>query len=114
MDSQKGGVNMNIEQDFGARVKYLRTRKGWTQDDLAKKLGYTNRATVSKIEKGERGIKANMVPLIADALDVSVSYLLFGQVDKEELTLEDMELLKAYYRAPPHIQRAIKEMLKSD
>ena len=41
---------MNIEQDFGARVKYLRTRKGWTQDDLAKRLGYTNRATVSKIE----------------------------------------------------------------
>jgi transcriptional regulator with XRE-family HTH domain len=112
--TKKGGVNMNIEQDFGARVKYLRTRKGWTQDDLAKRLGYTSRAMVSKIEKGERGIKASMVPLIADALDVSVSYLLFGQVDKEEITLEDMELLKAYYRAPPHIQRAIKEMLKND
>ena len=102
---------MDIEKELGMRVKFLRVRKGWTQDQLAEKLGYTSRAMVSKIEKGERGIKASMVPLIAD---VSVPYLLYGQIDKEEITLEDMELLKAYYRAPPHIQRAIKEMLKND
>ena len=93
---------MDIEKELGMRVKFLRVRKGWTQDQLAEKLGYTSRAMVSKIEKGERGIKASMVPLIADVFDVSVPYL------------EDMELLKAYYRAPPHIQRAIKEMLKND
>lgn len=114
MVSQKGGVDMDIEKELGMRVKFLRVRKGWTQDQLAKKLGYTSRAMVSKIEKGERGIKASMVPLIADVFDVSVPYLLYGQIDKEEITLEDMELLKAYYRAPPHIQRAIKEMLKND
>lgn len=105
---------MDIEKELGKRVKFLRVRKGWTQDQLAEKLGYTSRAMVSKIEKGERGIKASMVPLIADVFDVSVPYLLYGQIDKEEITLEDMELLKAYYRAPPHIQRAIKEMLKND
>ena len=46
---------------------------------------------VSKIEKGERGIKASMVPLIADVFDVSVPYLLYGQIDKEEITLEDRD-----------------------
>ena len=63
---------MDIEKELGMRVKFLRVRKGWTQDQLAKKLGYTSRAMVSKIEKGERGIKASMVPLIADVFDVSV------------------------------------------
>lgn len=77
---------MDIEKELGARVKFLRVRKGWTQDQLAEKLGYTSRAMVSKIEKGEREIKASMVPLIADVFDVSVPYLLYGQIDKEEIT----------------------------
>lgn len=51
---------MDIEKELGMRVKFLRVRKGWTQDQLAEKLGYTSRAMVSKIEKGERGIKASM------------------------------------------------------
>lgn len=84
---------MDIEKELGTRVKFLRVRKGWTQDQLAEKLGYTSRAMVSKIEKGERGIKASMIPLIADVFDVSVPYLLYGQIDKEEITLEDMELM---------------------
>ena len=41
---------MNIEQDFGTRVKYLRTRKGWTQDDLAKDL-------VTRIERQSPKLK---------------------------------------------------------
>ena len=73
-----------------------------------------NRDSISKIELGNQDISTQQISLLADIFDVSVPYLLYGQIDKEEITLEDMELLKAYYRAPPHIQRAIKEMLKND
>ena len=41
---------MDIEKELGMRVKFLRVRKGWTQDQLSEKLGYTSRAMVSKIE----------------------------------------------------------------
>lgn len=85
-----------------------------TQEQLASAMGLKNRDSISKIELGKQDISTQQISLLADIFDVSISYLLFGQVDKEEITLEDMELLKAYYRAPPHIQRAIKEMLKSD
>lgn len=100
--------------DLSKRIRFLRVRKGMTQEQLASAMGLKNRDSISKIELGKQDISTQQISLLADVFDVSVPYLLYGQVDKEEITLEDMELLKAYYRAPPHIQRAIKEMLKSD
>ena len=100
--------------DLSKRIRFLRVRKGMTQEQLANAMGLKNRDSISKIELGKQDISTQQISLLADIFDVSISYLLFGQVDKEEITLEDMELLKAYYRAPPHIQRAIKEMLKND
>lgn len=100
--------------DLSKRIRFLRVRKGMTQEQLASAMGLKNRDSISKIELGKQDISTQQISLLADIFDVSISYLLFGQVDKEEITLEDMELLRAYYRAPPHIQRAIKEMLKSD
>ena len=100
--------------DLSKRIRFLRVRKGLTQEQLASAMGLKNRDSISKIELGKQDISTQQISLLADIFDVSISYLLFGQVDKEEITLEDMELLKAYYRAPPHIQRAIKEMLKND
>ena len=100
--------------DLSKRIRFLRIRKGMTQEQLASAMGLKNRDSISKIELGKQDISTQQISLLADIFDVSISYLLFGQIDKEEITLEDMELLKAYYRAPPHIQRAIKEMLKND
>lgn len=100
--------------DLSKRIRFLRVRRGMTQEQLASAMGLKNRDSISKIELGKQDISTQQISLLADIFDVSISYLLFGQVDKEEITLEDMELLKAYYRAPPHIQRAIKEMLKND
>lgn len=100
--------------DLLKRIRFLRVRKGMTQEQLASAMGLKNRDSISKIELGKQDISTQQISLLADIFDVSIPYLLFGQVDKEEITLEDMELLKAYYRAPPHIQRAIKEMLKND
>lgn len=100
--------------DLSKRIRFLRVRKGMTQEQLASAMGLKNRDSISKIELGKQDISTQQISLLADIFDVSISYLLFGKVDKEEITLEDMELLKAYYRAPPHIQRAIKEMLKND
>lgn len=42
---------MSIE--FGKKVKAIRKQSGESQDTFAKKLGYTSRSTISKIEDGE-------------------------------------------------------------
>lgn len=97
-------------EEIGKRIKYLRKRKGFSQEDLALKIGYTSKAAISKIEKGERGVRTELVPKLADVLNVSVAYLMFGKED-DEISLDDMDLLRAFWKAPPHIQKLIRQML---
>lgn len=61
------------------RIRRLRERKGWSQDELAKKCGYNGRSAISKIEKGERDLRADKILAIATALGVSPSYLMDGE-----------------------------------
>ena len=59
-------------------VNILRRRKelGMTQAELAKKLGYTNKATIAKIEQGVNDIPLSKVPAFAAALETGVGELL--------------------------------------
>ena len=42
-----------IKMTIYDRIRTLRIEKGLTQEDAAKALGYNNRSTISRIEKGE-------------------------------------------------------------
>lgn len=69
----------------GERIKEFRINLGLTQDELAKKIGYKSRATVNKIESGEREITQSMIKKFADALHVSPSVIM-GWEDFPEKT----------------------------
>lgn len=60
----------------GERIKQKRLEKGWTQDDLRIKLGYTSRGTVHHIETGRNDITASRLKQIADVLGTTPSELL--------------------------------------
>ena len=60
---------------MGDRVKAARLKKGYTQEELAQKLGYKSRSSVNKIEK-ERDIPRSMIVKIAEILDVTPAYLM--------------------------------------
>lgn len=60
---------------MGDRVKAARQKKGYTQEELAQKLGYKSRSSVNKIEK-ERDIPRSMIVKIAKILDVTPAYLM--------------------------------------
>lgn len=64
------------------RIKRIREEQGISQDDLAKKCGYSSRSTISKIEKGERNITGAKIQEIANALGVKPSYLMDGENNK--------------------------------
>lgn len=66
---------------MGDRVKNAREKKGYTQEELAIKLGYKSRSSVNKIEK-ERDIPRSMIVKIAEILEVSPSYLMGWEDDK--------------------------------
>lgn len=60
---------------FGENVKRYRTQRGMTQAELAKRLGYRTKSSVSKIETDVAEIPQSVIQNIADILKVSVSSL---------------------------------------
>ncbi|NNH69059.1 helix-turn-helix transcriptional regulator [Nocardia uniformis] len=53
---------------FGDEVRDLRSQRGWSQRQLAKRIGARNSGALCRVEKGER----NPTPELADALDVAL------------------------------------------
>lgn len=60
----------------GERIRQKRIEKGWTQDDLRKRMGYTSRATIHYIESGRNDLTASKLKMIADVLGTTPSELL--------------------------------------
>jgi len=75
-----------------------RVRKlGMTQDELAKKVGYKNRAAISEILSGKISLPLNKLQKFADALNTTVPVLLGEDVDEHTIINGcgyDLEILK--------------------
>jgi len=69
-----------VSETMYERIKRLREQLNMSQQELALKCGYSDRSTITKIEKGERNISADKISLIAKALGVLPSYLMDGDV----------------------------------
>lgn len=70
-------------QTFGAMVAALRKEKGMTQQDLAGKMGVTDKA-VSKWERDLSYPDTASLPKLAETLGVSVDELMQGQTAVRE------------------------------
>ena len=60
---------MDIKKKLGAKVKYLRTEKGWSQEKLALTADL-DRTYIPSIEAGKRNVSITVIEKIANALDV--------------------------------------------
>lgn len=60
---------------FGERVRELRTREGWSQEDFAHHVGL-DRTYVSGIERGVRNPTLDVLHKLAQGLSVEVAELL--------------------------------------
>lgn len=78
--------------DIGTRVKELRKSLGLTQKELAEKCGYKSLTTINKIELGINSIPLDTVEKLADALQVSPSYLMGWSQNSTELPISINEL----------------------
>ena len=59
-------------------IKQRRMELGLSQQELADKLGYKTRSTITRIESGENAVPENKMAKFAKALDTSVEYLKTG------------------------------------
>lgn len=58
------------------RIRMKRQELGWTTDELAKRMGYKDRSSISKIESGKADIPQSKVKAFAEVLGTTVSWLL--------------------------------------
>lgn len=75
---------------LGEKVKARREQIGMTQEELARKMGYKSKSSITKIEKGERDLPQSKIKQIADCLGTSPSYLMGWQRDEPRI---DMDML---------------------
>ncbi len=62
--------------EFGLIVKRKREELGYTQDMLAKMIGYKHKTSIAKIENGERDIPRKKIIELAEALHTTPDYLM--------------------------------------
>lgn len=75
--------------DLAQKVRCRREELGWTQEELAKKMGYASRVSINKIETG-RPVSQKIIVRLADALDTTVPYLMgWEDLQKEKPTEYD-------------------------
>ena len=92
----EGTENIVLNQDtmkaiIAANIAELRKKNGMTQQDLAAKLNYTDKA-ISKWERGESIPDVLVLKQIADMYGVTVDYLLTDVHEAPEPVAEEMPI----------------------
>ncbi len=75
--------------DFASRLKQVRAEKNIKREVIAEKIG-TSSAIIGRYERGERTPSVDIAKKIAEALDVSLDYL----VGDTSVLVEDKAILK--------------------
>jgi transcriptional regulator with XRE-family HTH domain len=69
-----------LEKRLGERVRRLRTKKGWTQDEFADLSGF-HRAYIGTVERGETNVTLKNVQILAKTLGIKIAELFRGLDD---------------------------------
>jgi transcriptional regulator with XRE-family HTH domain len=89
---------------IGDRIKARREELGWTQEELAMKMGYKSKSTINKVEMGKVDVSQKKIPQYAKVLMTTEKYLM-GWDD----AVPTSEHQTGYYS--PETAKAAQEML---
>lgn len=98
---------------FAERLKSLRNEMGWTQPELAQKVGLSNGA-IGNYESGTRKPRRmEELEAFADIFNVDMNYLLGYSNERPEYSLEQIWVMRCYGNITDENDRiAIKAILK--
>ena len=105
-------------------IKEKRKELGISQDELAKRVGYSGKSMISKIEKGEVDLSTTMIKKFSKALDTAPSELLGDPIYENDTTMIEkqadssrtakaLELYSQYESSIPEIQKAVENLLRA-
>lgn len=93
--------------DLANKVRMRREQLGWTQDELAKRMGYASRVSINKIENG-RPVSQKIIVRLATALETTPAWLMGWEDDDPQLNKEEIKKkLTAIGELPDYIQAFI-------
>ena len=110
--------------ELAERVRIRREELGLSQEDLAFRMGYSSRTSINKIENG-RPCSQKIIARLAEALNVSIPYLMGWEEEEEKTTVQDDGLtenqrkLMQFVRSVPDdkadmILRVIRSIVEAD
>ena len=102
-------VNSDAQCDFktlGERIRKRRLDLNITQSELAKKLNYTSRSSINKIEMGAQDVPINKIFDFANALNCSLPFLL--GISENNTSNEEAELLNIFRQLSAEGKEKIK------
>lgn len=86
-------------KSIGDRIREIREKKGWTQDDLATAADM-NRVTIAKYEAGRIEPKSRSLQKLAAALEINANLLIDGESKMDDDDRELWELREKVRRDP--------------
>jgi len=66
-----------IQRKLGERIRKLRSRKGWSQEEFAAVSGL-HRTYIGAVERGEKNLTLSTVHILAKTLNTSIAQLFRG------------------------------------
>lgn len=94
----------------GDRIKARRISLGWSQRELAEKMGYKNHSVVARVESGQVDLPQSRLDQFAKVLGLSHGYLM-GIVTEEESNKNDqLVLLINRMRKDPEFFEVVKDL----
>ena len=101
--------------DLGQKVKQRREVLGWSQEELATRMGYKSRTSINKIENG-RPVTQKIIKRLAEVLDVPISFLMGWDNEKGSID-ENNTLIAAVVvrmRTDRDFNKAVEILYKMD
>lgn len=102
----------------GENILRMRKRLGWTQEELATKMGYKSKSTINKIELGINDIPQSKIVKFADVLGTTPAHLMGWNDEEENLSPEEPELsegekmlLELFRQVPEDKQELVLQMI---
>lgn len=107
-------------------IRYLRRKRGWSQDYLAERLGYKSYTTIQKWESGVSEPSLKKAHAIADLFGVDINDLAGPSIEEEETSLiasdrlakvlspEDIELLKKFHALDERGKSVVESVLNAE
>lgn len=101
----------------GQKISYYRGQLGWTQEELAEKMGYKHKSSINKIELGIADITQSKVVQFAKVLGTTPACLMGWHDEEKKNSPSDLELsegekmlLELFRQIPEDQQKAFLEM----